>query len=59
MQDFWNLLSAPTKIKDHEEIFYKVTNEKEIENLKSWFTGYYEFAGPLTETMIQEYERSI
>jgi hypothetical protein len=43
-------------IKDHEEIFYKVTHEKEIENLKSWFTGYYEFAEPLTEKMIQEYE---
>lgn len=43
-------------IKDHEEIFYKVTHEKEIENLKSWFTGYYEFGEPLTEKMIQEYE---
>lgn len=43
-------------IKDAEEIFYKVTDVKEIEALKSWFTGYYEFSEPLTETIIQEYE---
>ncbi|MEO7989631.1 MAG: phospholipase D-like domain-containing protein [Chryseolinea sp.] len=43
-------------IKDSEEIFYKVTDSKEIEALKSWFTGYYEFSEPITETIIQEYE---
>ncbi len=43
-------------IKDAEEIFYKVTDVKEIEALKSWFTGYYEFSEPLTETILQEYE---
>lgn len=43
-------------IKDSEELFYKVTDPKEIEALKSWFVGYYEFAEPLTETIIQEYE---
>jgi len=43
-------------IKDHEELFYQVTDTKDIENLKSWFTGYYEFADPLTEELIQEYE---
>lgn len=44
-------------IKDHEEIFYKVTDAKEIEALKSWFTGYFEFSEPLTEALIEEYER--
>jgi hypothetical protein len=43
-------------IKDGEELFYKVTDAKEIESLKSWFTGYYEFAQPLTEELIREYE---
>lgn len=43
-------------IKDHEELFYKITDPKEIETLKSWFTGYYEFSEPLTEAIIQEYE---
>ena len=43
-------------LKDNEEIFYKITDPKEIEALKSWFTGYYEFSEPLTETIIQEYE---
>jgi hypothetical protein len=43
-------------IKDGEELFYKVTDAKEIENLKSWFIGYYEFAEPLTENLIHEYE---
>jgi HKD family nuclease len=43
-------------IKDSEELFYKVSDPKEIENLKSWFIGYYEFAQPLTEELIAEYE---
>ncbi len=43
-------------LKDSEELFYKITDAKEIENLKSWFIGYYEFAEPLNETLIQEYE---
>ena len=43
-------------IKDSEEIFYKITDPKEIEALKSWFTGYYEFSEPLTESILQEYE---
>lgn len=43
-------------LKDGEELFYKITDAKEIENLKSWFIGYYEFAEPLSEDMIQEYE---
>ena len=43
-------------MKDSEELFYKVTDPKEIEALKSWFIGYYEFSEPVTETIIQEYE---
>ncbi|MEQ1586427.1 MAG: hypothetical protein ABL895_11145 [Cyclobacteriaceae bacterium] len=43
-------------VKDGEELFYKITDAKEIENLKSWFIGYYEFAEPLSEELIQEYE---
>lgn len=43
-------------IKDSEELFYKINDAKEIENLKSWFIGYYEFAQPLTEALIAEYE---
>lgn len=43
-------------LKDGEELFYKITDAKEIENLKSWFTGYYEFAEPLSDALIQEYE---
>jgi len=43
-------------IKDGEELFYKITDPKEIENLKSWFIGYYEFAEPLSEELIREYE---
>lgn len=43
-------------IKDNEEIFYKITDPKEIEGLKSWFTGYYEFSEPLTENIVTEYE---
>ena len=43
-------------MKDREEIFYKITDAKQIEELKSWFTGYFEFAEPLNEALIQEYE---
>jgi hypothetical protein len=43
-------------IKDGEELFYKITDAKEIENLKSWFIGYYEFGEPLSEELIREYE---
>jgi hypothetical protein len=43
-------------LKDSEELFYKITDAREVEALKSWFTGYYEFSEPLTENLIQEYE---
>jgi hypothetical protein len=43
-------------MKDDEELFFRVEDAKEIEALKSWFTGYYEFAEPLTENLLREYE---
>ena len=43
-------------LKEHEEIFIKVTDPKEIETFKSWFTSYFEFGEPLNEAMIDEYE---
>lgn len=43
-------------LKDHEEIFNKATDPKEVEALLSWYTTYYEFAEPLTEEMIAAYE---
>jgi hypothetical protein len=43
-------------MKDDEELFFRVEDTKEIEALKSWFTGYYEFAEPLTENLLREYE---
>jgi hypothetical protein len=43
-------------LKGNEELFYKITDQKEIENLKSWFIGYYEFAEEISERMINEYE---
>jgi hypothetical protein len=43
-------------LKDDEEFFYRTTDPKEIEAIKSWFTGYFEFAEPLTEALIDEYE---
>lgn len=44
-------------IKDNEELFYKTTDAKDIENLKSWFIGYYEFGEPLNENFIAAYEK--
>lgn len=43
-------------LKDHEEMFCKTTDAKEIEAMKSWFTGYFEFAEALDEQIIQQYE---
>jgi hypothetical protein len=43
-------------LKDGEELFFKITDAKEIENLRSWFTGYFEFGEPLHENHIAEYE---
>ena len=43
-------------LKDQEEIFWKVTNPKEIESLLSWFTGFYEFGIPLSAQVVDYYE---
>jgi hypothetical protein len=43
-------------LKDQEEIFWKVSDAKEIESLLSWFTGYFEFGEPLSENLIKQYE---
>lgn len=42
-------------LKDNDELFYRINDPKEIENLKSWYVGYYEFAQPLTEEIVSEY----
>ena len=46
-------------LKEHEEIFYKITDAKEIETVMSWFTSYFEFSEPLTEKLMEEYEEMI
>lgn len=43
-------------LKDQEEIFYKITDPKEIETVMSWFTSYFEFSDPLSDKFIEEYE---
>jgi hypothetical protein len=43
-------------LKDHEELFWKISDPKEIESLMSWFTSFYEFGIPLTEEVILEYK---
>jgi hypothetical protein len=43
-------------LKDREEVFYRVTDSKEIETLKSWFVGFYEFGESLNEEIIKEYD---
>jgi hypothetical protein len=44
-------------LKDQEELFLKITDPKEIENLKSWFTGYFEFAEYLNEGLVEAYDQ--
>jgi hypothetical protein len=43
-------------MKDNEELFWRVNDPKEIEFLKSWFTGYFEFGETLTDEMVEAYE---
>jgi HKD family nuclease len=43
-------------LKDQEEVFYKVTDIKEIEALRSWYVGYFEFGEPITEEIINAYD---
>ena len=40
----------------HEELFYRIDTEKQVEEIKSWFTWYFENARDLTEEIIKEYE---
>ena len=44
-------------LKDHEELFWKITDAKEIESLMSWYTSYFEFGTTLSENLIREYEQ--
>lgn len=43
-------------LKDQEEVFYKVTDAKEIDALRSWYVGYFEFGEPITEEIINAYD---
>jgi hypothetical protein len=43
-------------LKDNEELFWKITDPKEIESLLSWYTTYFQFSVPLSETIATEYE---
>lgn len=45
-------------LKDQEEVFQKTIDAKDIEELKSWFTGYFEFAEPITEELIVAYDQA-
>jgi HKD family nuclease len=43
-------------LKDNEELSYQIDTEKAVEEVKSWFTGYFEDSIDLTEKTIKEYE---
>ncbi|CAN5422828.1 hypothetical protein BH09BAC3_BH09BAC3_06160 [soil metagenome] len=43
--------------KDHEELSYQVDTEKAVEEIKSWFFGYFEDSVDLAEKLIEEYEK--
>jgi hypothetical protein len=43
-------------LKDHEELFWKITDAKEVESLMSWYTTYFQFSVPLNENIVREYE---
>lgn len=43
-------------LKDSEELFWKITDAKEIESLMSWYTSYFQFGTPLTEGIARAYE---
>ncbi len=42
--------------KDNEELSYQIDTEKAVEEVKSWFTGYFEDSIDLTDKVIKEYE---
>jgi hypothetical protein len=41
--------------KDNEELFWRITNPKEIESLMSWYTSYLQFGVPLDENIVNGY----
>jgi hypothetical protein len=43
-------------LKDSEEIFWKVTEPKEVESIMSWYTTYFQFSVPLSEDIARDYE---
>lgn len=40
----------------NEELFFRIDTEKQVEEIKSWFTWYFENSLYLTEEIIREYE---
>ena len=42
--------------KNNEELSYKIDTEKGVEEVKTWFRSYFDYAEDLTENMITEYE---
>lgn len=40
----------------HEELFYRVDTEKQVEEIKSWFTWYFESGITLNEKIVEAYE---
>jgi HKD family nuclease len=40
----------------HEELFYRLDAEKQVEEIKSWFTWYFENGRTLNEKIVEEYE---
>lgn len=43
-------------IQKNEELSYRINTEKEVEEIKSWFTRYFDESLDLTERIIKEYE---
>jgi hypothetical protein len=43
-------------LKDHEELFWKITDPKEVESVMSWYTSYFQFSQPLTQKLALGYE---
>jgi len=44
-------------LQHHEELSYQITTEKEVEEAKVWFTNFFENGEPLSEKIIDEYQR--
>jgi HKD family nuclease len=43
-------------LKDNEELSYKIETDRDVEDIKSWFRTYFEYAQDLNEKIIDEYE---